>query len=131
MVLVTAQETMTAALAALNAALPAQVRAYDLHKVPSPRPDEYVTVLLMRRPGAPLSIAGTAGVVGYRIRVRAASHTSVTNVRNLLERCRGALEFARIQVGATRTTPIQFETEDDVTGDDGWFAAYDDYTFAL
>lgn len=127
----TAQQTMTAALAALNAALPAAVDAYDLDKVPSPRPAEYVTALLVRRSGARLNSGGTTGIVGYRLRVRAVSQTQTANVRKSLETCRAALEFKRLTVGSQRSTPIQFETEDDMGGDDGWFAAYVDYTFTL
>lgn len=127
----TAQQTMTAALAALNAGLPATVRAYDLDKVPTTRPPEYVTALLMRRSGARLNVGGTTGIVGYRLRVRAVSQTGTSNVRNSLEKCRAALEFKRLTVGSQRSTPIQFETEDDMTPDDGWFATYTDYTFTL
>lgn len=127
----TAQATLTAVLAALNATLPDSVPAHDIDAVPSPRPAEYVTALLLRRAGARLNAGGSTGVVGYRLRVRAASQTEAENVRKSLETCRAALEFKRLTVGSQTSTPIQFETEDDVDGDDGWFAAYDDYTFAL
>ncbi len=121
---------MTAALAAINAQF-STPRAYSLSDVPATRPPEYVTALLIRRPGARLNAGGSTGIVGYRLRVRAVSQASDSNVRNSLEKCRAALEFKRLTVGGKSTTPIQFETEDDVSGDDGWFAAYDDYTFAI
>lgn len=128
----TAQANATAILAALNAALPGSVNAYDLDKVPTPRPGEYVLVEVGRRFGGNLKAGGSMDVTGYRIVVRAISKTSVANVRNSLERCRGALEFGRLTVGTERTTPIQFETEGDpVRYDDGWFSGDHAYTYAL
>ena len=127
----TAQATLVAALAAMNTDLPDSVPAYDLNDVPSPRPAEYVTALLLRRQGARLNTGGSTGVVGYRLLVRAVSRTSPDNVRKSLETCRAALEFKRLTVGTQTSTPVQFETEDDMGSDDGWFAAYVDYTFTL
>lgn len=124
-------DAMAALVERLKAQLPARVGVFDIHDVPPARPAEYVTVLLIRRPGGPRNMGASTGVTGYRVRVRASSNASASNVRNTLDRCRTALEFRPLTVGTGLTTPPQFETEDDITEDGGWFAAYDDYTFAL
>lgn len=128
----TAQENVTTVVAALNTALPAAVRAYDVDKVPTPRPGEYVLVEVSRRFGGNLKAGGSMDVTGYRIVVRGISRTSVANVRTSLETCRAALEFVRLTVGTEQSTPVQFETEGDpVRYDDGWFSGDHAYTYAL
>lgn len=126
----TAQDTMTAALAAINAQFSTE-RAYDLEDVPNKRPDDYLEVSLSRRFGGNLKQGGSMDVVGYRLTVRAVSQSSVTNVRNSLEKAREALEFVRLTVGSSTTTPIQFETEDPADYDKGWFSGLLAFTFAL
>lgn len=126
----TAQEQATAVLAAINAQF-TTTRAYDLADVPSPRPAEYIEVTVSRRFGGALKQGGSMDVVGYRVTVRAVSQTSITNVRNSLEKCRAALEFKRLSIGGGQTTPIQFETEDPAAPDEGWFSGLEVYTYAI
>lgn len=128
----TAEANALAVIAAMNAALPAKVRAYDLDEVPGIRPAEYVVVQVSRRFGGDLTMGGSLDVVGYRIVVRAISLTSVSNVRNSLERCREALEEVSLAFDPLQTTPIQFETEGDpVQYDDGWFSGDHAYTYVI
>ena len=126
----TAQATMTAALAEINAQF-TTTHAYDLEDVPNERPGDYLEVSLSRRFGGNLKQGGSMDVVGYRLTVRAVSQTSVSNVRNSLEKARDALEFVRLTVGSGTTTPIQFETEDPADYDKGWFSGLLAFTFAL
>lgn len=121
---------MTAVLAAINAQF-SSTRAYDLDKVPSPRPAEYIEVTISRRFGGNLNMGGSMSVVGYRATCRAVSQTSVSNARNSLEKCRAALEFKRLVVAGKSTTPIQFETEDPAAYDDGWFSGLLSFAYAL
>lgn len=126
----TAQTTMTAALAAINAEF-TTTRAYDLEDVPNDRPADYLEVSLSRRFGGNLKQGGSMDVVGYRLTVRAVSQHSVSNVRHSLDKAREALEFVRLTIGASTTTPIQFETEDPADYDKGWFSGLLAFTFAL
>lgn len=126
----TTEANATAVLAAINAQF-SSTHAYDLDKVPSPRPAEYVEVAISRRFGGNLKQGGSMNVVGYRVTCRAVSQVSVTNARNSLEKCRIALEFKRLTVGDEQTTPIQFETEDPADGDDGWFSGLLAFTYCI
>lgn len=126
----TSQANATAILAAINAQF-TSTHAYELDKIPSPRPAEYVEVTLSRRFGGTLRLGGSMNVVGYRITVRAVSQATVANVRNSLEKCRSALEFKCLTVGGEKTTSIQFETEDPVAYDDGHFSGLLTFTYAL
>ncbi|RNL63647.1 hypothetical protein EFK50_07850 [Nocardioides marmoriginsengisoli] len=126
----TAQANVDAILTVLNAALSPR-KAYDLDKVPSTRPPQYVEITLARRFGANLKRSASTGIVGYRLTVAAVSQTTVSSVRTDLEECRAALEFNRLSVGPAKTTPIQFETNDDADYGSGWFAEYMTFTFAI
>lgn len=126
----TAQDVATASLAALDAAL-APRKAYDLDKVPSPRPPQYVEITLSRMFGGEQRACGGIATVGYRLTVRAVSQSTVSSVRTDLEKCRAALEFNRLTVGGKTSTPIQFETEDPAGYDDGWFSGLLTFTFVL
>lgn len=125
----TAQENVTAILARLNAVLTPP--AYDLGEVPASRPGEFVELTLTRRFGGSLKLGAATGVVGYRFTIAAVSNTAMDNVRNSLEECRADLEFSRLTVGGKRSTPIQFETEDEADYGKGWFSQYAAYTYAL
>lgn len=127
----TAQAQATAVLAALNAALPASVRAYDLDDVPSPRPANYVEVTISRRFGGERRLTQQTGVIGWRIAMRAVSQTSVGNARVALERCRKALEFKPLTVAGETSTGVQFETEDPADYDDGWFSGLYAMTYTI
>lgn len=120
----------TAALAVINAQF-SSTRAFELDDVPSPRPSEYLEVVVSRRFGGLLKQGGSMSVVGYRVTCRAVSQSSVANARNMLEKARTGLEYARLVVGAEITTPIQFETEDPAAYDDGWFSGLQSFTCAL
>lgn len=126
----TEQQNADAILAALNAAL-APKMAYEVDDVPSPRPAEYVEVQLVRRFGGTARGCGWKGTVGYRLTVFGISQTSASNARMLLEKCRAALEFQHLVVDGQQTTPIQFETANEVAPDDGWLSGFHDYTYAL
>lgn len=127
----TAQANVTAILARLDAALPESCEPYDLGKVPPKRPSEFVELTLTRRFGGNLKQGAAMGVVGYRFTIAAVSQTSTTNARNSLEKCRAELEFSRLVVDGKRSTPIQFETEDEADYGSGWFSIYTAYTYVL
>lgn len=126
----TADATMTAVLAVLNAALSPR-KAYDLDKVPQTRPPQSVEVTLTRIYGGSRRTSSGIATTGYRLRVIAVSNTTVSSIRGDLEKCRAVLERKRVTVGSGKTTPFLFETEDDADYGTGWFAQYAAYTFAV
>jgi hypothetical protein len=130
-VLVTEEANATAVIATLNAALPTSVRAYDLDELPATRPDNYVEVTVSRRFGGQQRNTAQATTQGWRITTRSVSSVSVFNARKNAETVRAALEFARLSVGGSTTTPVQFETAETVGDDDGWWSGLTTWTYAL
>lgn len=126
----TAQANATALLATLTTALAPQ-KVYELHQVPTTRPPNYVEFALSRRFGGEFKQSGDVGTTGYRITLRAVAQSSVTAAREDLEKCRAALENTSLTVGADATTPIQFETEDPVAADNGWFSGLMSFTYVI
>lgn len=126
----TAQTTADAILTALNTALSPR-KAFDLDKVPSPRPPQYVEITLARRFGGQQRVSAGIALTGYRLTIAAVSQSTVSAARADLEKCRVALEFKRLTVGGEKTTPIQFETNDDADYGAGWFAEYMAFTFSI
>lgn len=126
----TAQANVDAILTVLNAALSPR-KAYDLDKVPSPRPAQCVEITLARRFGDLLSLGGRVGPTGYRITIAAVSQTTVSSVRSDLEKCRAALEDRLLVIGGVESTPIEFETNDDADYGSGWFAEYMAFTYTI
>lgn len=126
----TAQANATALLTVLTTAL-APRKVYELHQVPSTRPPNYVELSLSRRFGGEFKQSGDVGTTGYRVTLRAVAQVSVMAAREDLEKCRAALEFTSLAVGGSTTTPIQFETEDPVAADDGWFSGLMSFTYVI
>lgn len=124
------QEQVDAVLAALNAALAPKV-AYDVGDVPLDRPNEYVEVFLTRRYGGNQKASGHKALTLWRITVRAVSRSSTNNVRLMLDKCREALEFRSLPVGADATTSIQFENARTIAPDEGWFTGAANYTYSI
>lgn len=124
------QAHVDAVLALLNEAL-APKRAYEVDSVPSPRPAEYVEVQIARVLGGSRRINARKMTDGYRITVYGISQTHAANARLMLDKARAAVEYARIQIGGAKTTPVQFEVADPVRPDDGWLSGWADYTYTI
>ena len=119
------QETdAVAILAALNAALPAAARAYDIDDVPGTLPASYVVLYLSRRWIPEKLGSGEATVICGRLQTRYVSKT-VSNVRELRRIVTNTLEDKAIGTAG----PFSFETEDEIGPDDGWFSGADTFTF--
>lgn len=126
----TEQQVATEALRIANAALPATTRAYEPSKVPATRPDEYVTVAVVRRSGGrPRS--GRYVTTGWALYVMAASKTSESNARNSLEKIRAALESQVLTVAGVTSTPVKFDSARPVGPDNTWSSGVNTYTFTL
>jgi hypothetical protein len=121
---------MAAALAKMNAALPASVRAVEPSKVATPRPKEFVNVTLVRRAGGSPR-AGRYDTTGWALYLMAASQTSEANARNSLRLAGAALESAPLVVGSESSTPVRFDNARPVSPDDGWFTGSAVYHFTI
>lgn len=121
---------MAAALAVLNAALTPKV-AYDFDDIPATRPADYVEVSLHRRFGGESRASGQKWVTGYRLAVRSVSQASVSDARLMRLKAKTALESKFLTVSGETSTPIQFESEDPIGPDDGWYSGLTLYTFTI
>lgn len=119
------QETdAVAIIAALNAALPAAARAYDLDALPAVRPAAYVEVDLSRRYIPDRLASGEATVVCGRLITGYIAKT-VSNARELRRIVTATLEDKAIgSVG-----PFTFEADDSIGEAGDWFVGSDSWTF--
>lgn len=121
-----------AILAALNTALDPRV-AYTRGKVPGldnnagTEPAIYAIVDLERRNHAPTLRAGRTVRRGWRVSVRGVGRT-VDEARWALARVSTALEGATLPVGVG-TSPLLFETADEVAPDGGRYSGAVTYTY--
>ena len=119
--------------AAVKAALTAQSAApYDLDdlKALATPPAQYTEVTVSRRFGAQNRATGSTGRVGWRITTRAVAKT-VSNAREMRKRTAAALSYVRLTVDGDQTTPIQFEGEEPIGDDDGWWSGLTTWTYTL
>lgn len=124
----TESQVVAAVLAAINAALPANVRAYEPSKVPGTRPAEFLTVTLAERAGG-TSRAGRTSTRGWQVYVLAASANSEANARNSQDKAHNALINRVLVVGSESSTPVALGPARVVGPDDGWFSGSKSYLF--
>ena len=119
-----------AVVTAINAELPARVRAYELDDIPNALPTAYVEVTVYRRFVEDGQRGdGSLSRRGYRILTRlVAKHAD--DMDTLAERVTAALDFATLTVGAQETT-VDFDTGDSPAPDDGWYSALHSWTCSL
>lgn len=126
----TEEQHATAVLTALNAVLTTGMDAYDLDDIPSPLPDNYVEVTVSSRAGAPNRSTASTGRSGWRITTRTVGKT-VSNAREMRRLVRTALLFVRLTVDGDQTTRIQFESEEPIGPDDGWYSGLSTWSYAI
>lgn len=126
----TEQQIATAALALANGVLPAAMRAYEPSKVPASKPNEFVTVTLVRRAGGSPR-AGRYVTSGWSLFFMAASRTSEANARHGLDLIRGAFENNVLTVGDDTSTPVRFDNARPVGPDDKYSSGVNTYSFTL
>lgn len=110
-------------------------RTYDYDEVPGVngntgnQPNIYVVVSLERRHNPNLRATAQAGLTGWRVAARANGRT-VDEVRWTLLKVAEALNEASLTVDETRTTPLQFESDEAPQYDDDRYTAVAFYTYA-
>lgn len=130
MVLVSEAALAGVVVDAINALLPAGVRAYSLGDLPNALPTSYVEVSASRRFVADGARSdGSLSRRGYRILTRLVAKR-IGNVDTLAERVTEALDFSTLTVSGQPTT-IDFETGDAPAPDDGWYSAPHYWTCSL
>lgn len=128
MVLVSIETHTAAIVAVLNAGSPnANAYTLDALKKLAALPDAYTEVTVSHRFGAPNRNVASTGRTGYRIATRVVAKREV-NAQRLRDRVDTALRSQR--VAAISTTPVQFETEDPIGDDDGWFSGLTTWTYS-
>ena len=129
----TEDDVLAAVLAAINDALPDNVQAYEPSKVPSPRPNDFVSVTVARRAGG-AGRGGRYATTGWSVYVMAASSVALygeDRARNSLRLAGTALENNTLIVADEKSTPARFDNARPVAPDDGWFSGVTTYTFAI
>lgn len=125
----TESQVIAAVLAAINAAY-STPRAYEPSKVPTTRPNEFVTVTIAERPGGSVR-AGRRSTRGWQVYVLAASSVSEFNARDSLEKAHGALVNRVLAIGSERSTPLALGPGRTVGPDSGWSTGTKSYTFTI
>ena len=123
----TEEEHAAAVIAALKAA---NAAPYDLDEIPSTLPTYYTEVTVTRRFGGVQRNSAQTGTQSYRITTRAVAKT-VSNAREMRKRTQAALNEARLTIGGRTSTPIQFETEDVIGPDDGYYSGLTAWTYVI
>lgn len=120
----TEEQHAVAVLAQINAGRPsgATWQAWDLDDLNElvSKPGNYVEVTVSRRPTDGGTIAVAARIDAWRIDTRVVGE-SVTNVRGIRTHIRNQLENVVLTIGGLATTPIQFETAEEILPDDQQF----------
>ena len=115
-------QAVVAALSALSA------EPLELDDVPTPPPAFYTEVTVTRRFGGVVR-GETPSTTLYRITTRAVAQT-VTNAREMRRRA-ALIEGTSIAVGGVHSTPIQFETDEPIGPDSGWYSGLTSWTYAI
>lgn len=121
----------TAILAALNAGLPAAHKAYRMGDpgIITDASAAYTEVIISRRHGGIARADSTLDSDLIRVMTRVVAK-SADNAGVQQTKVRAALEYTALSIGGVTTTPIQFETEDPIAPDDGWYSGATDWTYA-
>lgn len=122
-------EDHAAALKALLTSLGAT--PYDLDEVPATQGRAYTEVYVSERFGDNrMRLGAWTGTRSYRVSLRAVGRT-VTDAR--IQRGAADLRFQTITVGGVTSTPIQFETAEDIGSEDNgqWFTGLSNFTYSL
>lgn len=84
-------------------------------------PDYYNEVTAVDMFGSATRLSTQRGTSGYRITVRSVARIESAAL-DMRARARAALEYAFLNVGSDKTTPVRFESADPVGEDDGWWS---------
>jgi len=122
---------MSAALttALLTALGGAEGKNYEIGKVPTTKPAWYNEVVVIRRYGGTFRGDADPNAKLYRAFIRSVGQ-AVANATEMRRRAL-LLENTALTVGDEKTTPLQFETEEPIGLDDGWYSGSLQLIFAL
>ncbi len=120
----------TAIRSALDAGITPD-HSYDVDDLPAERPTRYVEVYLTRRFIPATRNGGTSGITAWRLLARTVDQTSVDNARLLQSKVATVLNEQSLTIAGGLTTPIQFESEEPIGPDDGWYSGATAWTYCL
>lgn len=122
----TEAEQVAAVLALLNVdASPVAFTLADIEE-DAALPTYYVEVGLTRRFGGAYRVAGGVSTRGYRLTTRVVA-LDESNAREIQRRVTVRLEDAYVG----DSTPIEFETADEIRPDNGWYSGLTTWTYAI
>lgn len=128
-------DVATAVLAALNsggASGTAHADELDTIKKAKPLPNSYTEVTVSRRFGGESRNDAYLGTDAFRVTARQCSKVDIFNARELRRRTRVNLEYAYIAAGGLTSTPVLFETAEDIGQDEqGYWSGLETYTFTF
>jgi hypothetical protein len=104
--------------------------AYSIDALPDVLPPAYIEISVTRRVGGVERFSGVKDGRLHRVVARAVGKTVPQTYRmwDLID----ALEDTMLTIGGQLTTPVQFETDDEViTPDAGWFSGAKSLAYAL
>lgn len=107
----------------------ASARPYDISSVPATATN-FTQYEVARRFGGNSRSTARSGVVGYRVVTWAVART-VANAHEMRKRQHAALEGVRLSIGGKTSTPVAFESAEDIRPDEGYFSGATFWTFAL
>lgn len=132
---VTDEQVLTAVLAALNAGGPegsANAQELDELKKLSTLPEAYTECSVTRRFAENPRNDTTTGTDAYRIIVRQCAEKNRYNAREMRRRTRANLEYMTLTAGGFASTPVRFESADDIDEDDqGYWSGLETYTLTF
>ncbi|GAB3776771.1 hypothetical protein FB382_004394 [Nocardioides ginsengisegetis] len=133
----TEEQHATAVMAALTAANAVPLSLSEItRRIADPArygalPKFYTEVTVTRRfNGDGARSGGGSGVRLVRITTRAVAETEA-NAREMRRRTSDGLEGSSLSVVGFDSTPVEFETEDPIAPDDGWFSGLTTWTYAV
>jgi len=109
--------------------LGASLYEYDEAGAEDSLPAQYVEWTLSRRFGGETRLCGGVSTVSWRLTTRVVARTS-TGARALRTAVNG-LERSVLTVGDYSSTPIDFETAEDIGPDEGFVSGISSWTFTL
>lgn len=123
-------------VALLTAALAPRAEALELDEVDRRAdagnlPAEYVEVTIARRFGGEDRLGVWQGTEAWRVTTRVVA-PRIKNARVMRKKVRAALEYAALAISGDTTTPVRFETEDEISADkERTFSGFSIWTYVL
>lgn len=106
-----------------------QWAAYDYDEVPDALPNIFAALTVAQRVGSPVRMCGGRPLYGWRITTRVVGRT-VDEARWAREKIAAEIQDRKLTIDGVESTPVRFETEDQIEPDDGRYSGLTTWTYA-